>query len=141
MSTALDAPLIVVADNDLAVSSLLCEVLRRAGLRVEAVFDGEQALASVARQQVSVFICDLDMPRRSGVEVVESLRTQPHPPATLVISGYLDEHTTQRLQSLAWVRGLLRKPFDLMLFAGQVRHLARGEQAAQGAEAGASPER
>jgi len=135
------APLILVADNDLAVSSLLCEVLRRAGMRVEAAYDGDQAMSSVARPTVAVFICDLDMPRRSGIEVVESLRTHANPPATLVISGYLDEGMTKRLQGLPWVRGLLRKPFDLLAFAAQVQQLAGWDRGVRAAEVVGSPER
>jgi CheY-like chemotaxis protein len=137
---AVTAPLILVADNDHAVSSLLCEVLRRAGLRVEAVYDGDQALASVLGSTVAVFICDLDMPRRSGLEVVEGLRAHASPPATLVISGYLDQGLTQRLEGLPWVRGLLHKPFDLMAFALQVRQLAAGVAGTDPVALAASPE-
>lgn len=138
---AVTAPLILVADNDHAVSSLLCEVLRRAGLRVEAVYDGDQALATVLRSSVSVFICDLDMPRRSGIEVVEGLSAHASPPATLVISGYLDQSLTRRLEGLPWVRGLLHKPFDLMAFSRQVRQLAAGGAGNDPVAAAASPER
>ncbi len=117
-------PAVLLADNDAAVSSLLTEVLLRAGLAVEQVFDGEAAVARVAEGDIAVLVCDIDMPKISGLEVVEALRELPRPPLTLMISGYVDHVVEERLGRLAFVRAILRKPFDLLAFAEAVRSLA-----------------
>lgn len=116
-------PHVLIADNDRAVSSLLGEVLVRLGLTVAYAYDGEQAQLMARDPAVGALVCDLDMPRASGVEVLESLRDLPMPPATIVVSGYLDAGIEQRLGSLPFVRGQLRKPFDLLGFARQVAEL------------------
>ncbi|MBL8731673.1 MAG: response regulator [Planctomycetes bacterium] len=121
-------PHVLIADNDRAVSSLLGEVLVRLGFSVAYAYDGEQALAMARDPAVGALVCDLDMPRASGVEVLEALRDLPAPPATIVVSGYLDAGIEQRLGCLPFVRGQLRKPFDLLGFARQVAELAGAPQ-------------
>lgn len=117
-------PAVLLADNDAAVSSLLAEVLVRAGLAVEQVYDGEAAVYRASAGDIAVLVCDIDMPKISGIEVVEALRELPRPPLTLMISGYIDHAVEERLGRLAFVRAILRKPFDLLAFAEAVRSLA-----------------
>ncbi len=117
---------VLIADNDVAVSALLAEILVRAGLTVQQAFDGEAARAQVRDPAVRVLVCDLDMPRASGLDVLESMGDLPRAPATVVISGYVDGAIADRLARLAHVRDVLRKPFDLLAFAARVRELAGG---------------
>lgn len=131
---------ILIADNDAAVSSLLTEVLVRLGLQVRHAFDGEVARSMARDPSVGVLICDLDMPRVSGIEVLESLASMSRPPQAIVVSGYLDAAVQDRLVGLPYVRELLRKPFDLLDFADRVSAMAaafeRGRADASVAELG-----
>jgi CheY-like chemotaxis protein len=120
---------VLIADNDDAVSALLTEVLVRRGLRVEHAADGEQARRQARGPEVLVLVCDLDMPRVSGIEVLESLADLPAPPPTVVISGYFDDAIRGRLAALPFVREVLRKPFDLFTFATRVHGLATRDAA------------
>ena len=45
----------------------------------------------------------------------------------VVISGYLDSHIEARLAELPFVHEVMRKPFDLLVFAAVVRRLAAAE--------------
>jgi len=121
---------VLIADNDCAVSNLLTQVLLRAGLAVGHAYDGESAIRQAHEPGVRVLVCDLDMPRVSGVEVLESLRGMDRPPATIVITGYLDQSVLERLQALPFVREVLRKPFDLLQFAARVQALLAPPEAA-----------
>ena len=109
------------------------DALARHGLQVEQAFDGEVARQLARSPQVAVVVCDLDMPRASGVEVLESLADLVRPPVAVVISGYLDATVLGRLERLPFVRDVLRKPFDLLRFAERIAQLA--------AEARPGPER
>lgn len=72
-------PTVLIADNDSDVSDLLRDVLQRRGLHVERCFDGEAASTMVRELAVQVLVCDLDMPRASGVEVVDGLSDMASP--------------------------------------------------------------
>ncbi|HEX5051539.1 MAG TPA: response regulator [Planctomycetota bacterium] len=115
---------VLIADNDRAVSALLTEVLLRAGLSARHAFDGDVAQRLARDPAVKVLVCDLDMPRLGGIEVLESLADLPAPPLTVVISGYLDAKVRERIDRLPFVRDVLRKPFDLLAFASRVHDLA-----------------
>ena len=118
---------VLIADNDGAVSALLTEVLVRIGLTVRHAYDGESALLKVREPGLRVIVCDLDMPRASGLEVLESMLDMAALPVAVVISGYLDTSIAERLARLPHVRSVLRKPFDLFAFAAQVRELAAAD--------------
>lgn len=127
-------PTVLIADNDSDVSELLRDVLQRRGLHVDRCFDGEAANAMVRELGVQVLVCDLDMPRASGMEVVEGLAGMAQPPAVVVISGFMDASTENRLRALPFVREVLRKPFDVLLFAQRVESLMKAGAPAEAGE-------
>ncbi|HEX6811099.1 MAG TPA: response regulator [Planctomycetota bacterium] len=114
---------VLIADNDRAVSGLLTEILVRAGLSPVHAYDGHTAGIMARQPGLRVIVCDLDMPRVSGLEVLESLRDLPNPPRAVVVSGYLDADVRERLGKLPFVRHVLSKPFDLQSFAERVQQL------------------
>jgi DNA-binding response OmpR family regulator len=122
---------VLVADNDPGVRSLLAELARRQGYAVRTADDGEAACRELARGGIDVFVCDLDMPRLSGSQVLDWLAAQALQPATVVVSGYLDARTTAALGRRPWVRASLRKPFDVVAFVALLRGLAPGAPAAE----------
>jgi len=125
-------PSILIADNDRAVNDLLRDVLARFGLPVLQAFDGRAAAALGRDPQVRVLVCDLDMPGASGAEVIESLADLVPPPQVIVVSGYLDAGVRARLAALPFVREVLGKPFDLLVFAERVRDLLATDTPAAG---------
>ncbi len=118
---------VLIADNDCAVSALLTEILVRIGLSPVHAFDGDTARIMARQPGLRVIVCDLDMPRVSGLEVLESLRDLANPPRAVVVSGYLDAEVQERLGKLPFVCDVLRKPFDLLAFAERVRQLATAD--------------
>lgn len=115
---------VLLADNDRAVSALLTEILTRTGLAVAHAYDGDTARAMVRQPGLRAIVCDLDMPRTSGLEVLESMVDLCAAPPVVVISGYLDASIHERLRRLPFVREVLAKPFDLLAFAARIRQLA-----------------
>ncbi|MFK7740585.1 MAG: response regulator [Planctomycetota bacterium] len=116
---------VLIADNDRAVSGLLGEILKQAGLSVRFAYDGNEAERMAREPDVDAFVCDLDMPGATGVEVLEKLVDLPAPPPTVVASGFVDRGIEKRLRGLPFVREVLRKPFDLRLFSALVQRLSK----------------
>ena len=134
---------VLIVDNDADVQALLAEVARRTGCEVRTADDGVAAQAELEGDagRVDVLVCDLDMPRMTGGQLLNWLDELPRPPATVVVSGFVDEPARASLAERPWVRAVLRNPFDVMEFLGLLRGLvaeldgadsAAGE-AAQGA--------
>lgn len=130
---------VLIADNDAGVNGLLQEVLRKRGMRTEAVYDGADALGRLLQGGVSLLVCDLDMPTLAGQELLAHLASIPGAPPAIVVSGYVDESTEAQLRALPVVRGVLAKPFDVFEFAELAASLVAGDGAAATAASGSGP--
>ena len=69
-----EAPLVLVADDDPDVLSLVGFRLRRAGCRVLVVPDGRRALEAIADHRPDVAVLDIGMPSPNGLEVCRIAR-------------------------------------------------------------------
>jgi DNA-binding response OmpR family regulator len=67
-------PLVLVADDDRDILSLVAFRLERSGYRVVQASDGAQALELAREQAPDLAVLDLMMPRLSGLEVTRALR-------------------------------------------------------------------
>jgi two-component system, OmpR family, response regulator MtrA len=67
-------PLVLIADDDADILSLVRAVLERAGNEVVSVGDGAQALASVTERKPDLAVLDISMPEVDGLEVLRRLR-------------------------------------------------------------------
>jgi len=103
---------IVVADDDDDFRALAAEALRYGfpGARIEAVADGEAALAACDREAASLAVIDLDMPGLNGVELTAALRANYSLPIVVVTAsgGAPDWHILSSLGA----DGFLIKPLD-----------------------------
>jgi DNA-binding response OmpR family regulator len=68
---------IVVADDDEDVRELIQFRLARAGYRVEAGKDGEEALSLIQSTRPALAVLDIMMPKLNGYEVTRRVRSDP----------------------------------------------------------------
>ncbi len=69
--------LILVADDNLDMRNYVRRLLQAAGYRVEAVADGESALAAARSQGPSLVLSDVMMPRLDGIGLMTAMRADP----------------------------------------------------------------
>jgi CheY-like chemotaxis protein len=72
-----ERPLVLCADDDEDILTLVALRLERAGFAVATVGDGEEAVAAARDLQPAVLVLDVMMPRRTGLEVLADLRADP----------------------------------------------------------------
>jgi putative two-component system response regulator len=68
---------ILVADDTAAMRELYLELLESAGFRVLCAEDGAQALELLRHQKVDLALLDVMMPRLTGFEVCEAIKSHP----------------------------------------------------------------
>ena len=68
------APLVLVADDDPAMRTLMRTILTSQGLQVAEATDGITALEEAQRLRPALILLDMDMPRLDGLGVLETLR-------------------------------------------------------------------
>jgi DNA-binding response OmpR family regulator len=69
-----ELPLVLIADDDADILSLVRAVLERAGNEVISVGNGAQALACVTERKPDLAVLDISMPEVDGLEVLRRLR-------------------------------------------------------------------
>jgi DNA-binding response OmpR family regulator len=69
-----DGPLVLCADDDEDILSLVALRLERAGFRVATAADGDEALETARARRPALTVLDVMMPKRTGYEVLAELR-------------------------------------------------------------------
>jgi DNA-binding response OmpR family regulator len=69
-----DAPLVLCADDDEDILSLVSLRLQRAGFQVATAADGEEAVEIARARRPALAVLDVMMPKRTGYEVLAELR-------------------------------------------------------------------
>lgn len=68
---------VFIIEDDRFLSPLLRSRLEKEGLTVKQAFDGEEALKMLETMRPQVVILDLIMPRISGLELLQTLASDP----------------------------------------------------------------
>ena len=76
---------ILVADDEPDIVEIVQYNLAREGYEVVTAKDGDDALTKAKSQKPDLIILDIMMPKRTGVEVCEILRSQPAYKDTLIV--------------------------------------------------------
>lgn len=71
---AVPAPLVLVADDEPAIRSLVCEVLAEAGFRTVPAADGDQVVGLALERQPALIVMDVMMPNMDGYTTLTRLR-------------------------------------------------------------------
>jgi DNA-binding response OmpR family regulator len=68
------APVVLVADDDPDILTLVSLRLRKAGYGVVTAADGEEALQAVLEHRPELAIVDMRMPKMDGLELIRRIR-------------------------------------------------------------------
>jgi DNA-binding NarL/FixJ family response regulator len=116
--------IILVADDDEGVRTLLTDVLDAAGYAVVAAERGDAALEFARRQPPAAAILDVAMPGLSGYEVCHRLRRDVGDPiAIIIVSGARTESYDRIAGLLLGADDYLDKPFDPNELLARLRRL------------------
>jgi len=100
-------PTVLVVDDEPMITTILTEILRRAGYPVMAAGGPREAFEICRKSQIALAIVDYLMPEQNGAELAVSLK-ELHPAMRIVMmSGY----TGREMNMPCEVNGFLQKPF------------------------------
>lgn len=113
-----------MAEDDPGLRSVLERGLRESGYVVDAVPDGERALAFLRTYEYEVAVLDWRMPGVSGLEVVKELRRRSSPLPVLMLTAR--DTAADRVTGLdEGADDYLVKPFDFGELLARIRALQR----------------
>ncbi len=89
------APMVLVVDDSLTVRRVTQRLLVREGYRVVLAKDGLDALEKLAEERPQVILCDIEMPRMDGFELVRTIRNSANLrdlPVIMITSRIAQKH-------------------------------------------------
>lgn len=112
---------ILIVDDDHSMCELLRLILRREGYNVVGqAHDGEAALDKCARLEPDLVCLDIDMPKLSGMEVLQSIR-EAHPGVAVVMVSAESSMDVVKNAIQAGARGFIVKPFNAAKILDTIR--------------------
>lgn len=117
---------ILLIEDDVELSRIVCDLFSAENHQVEAVMDGEEAISRLHHYEYDLLIVDWELPRVSGLEVVKQCRAKGSTVPILMLTARRaidekeagldsgsDDYLTKPFEArelLARVRALLRRP-------------------------------
>jgi response regulator RpfG family c-di-GMP phosphodiesterase len=124
VSDGADAPTLLVVDDEARILSVLRRALRREGWRILTAGTPADALRILEEEPVDAVLTDHKMPRMSGLDLLEAAARRRPAAARLLISGWPDEISPERMSALG-IHALIPKPWD----DGELRRILRASLA------------
>jgi len=110
---------VLLVDDEVAFVDTLAQRLRIRGLKVDVVYDGEQALSVIREIGPDVIVLDLKMPGLYGIEVLRAIKKFNPDIQVIVLTG----HGTNEDEAQARTLGgfdFMRKPADIDLLLKKI---------------------
>jgi DNA-binding response OmpR family regulator len=115
---------VLIVEDDRKTAAFIRNALEAEGLAVEAVANGEDALALAAVTPFDAIVLDIMLPGRDGLSVLRLLRERSVSTPVLLLSARGE--VTERVEGLnAGADDYLAKPFALAELIARVRALGR----------------
>ncbi len=82
------AQTILIVDDEKAIRKALTEILNFEGFTVEEAADGEEAIKKIKENNYDCILCDIKMPKKDGLEVLQVAKEEKPDTPFIVISGH-----------------------------------------------------
>lgn len=116
-------PRILIAEDEANLRLVLEKELERLGYRVHSAPDGEAALRKLEESNVDVLLCDINMPRMDGMELLRKLYERPNPPEVIMLTGQATVETAVEAMKLG-AYDYLTKPYSITELDVRVKQAA-----------------
>jgi two-component system chemotaxis response regulator CheY len=106
---------VLVVDDSAAIRKILQRVLRQTGMVIGEIFeagDGEEALAVLGVQKISLVLSDINMPKMDGIQLLAAIKAAPawHDIPVVMVTTEGGEAKVGEAVRLG-AAGYVRKPF------------------------------
>jgi CheY-like chemotaxis protein len=118
---------ILIVEDKASSRELLRTVLENQGYAVTEAADGEEALIKARGEGPDLILLDLQMPTRSGYEVLKELRREPRFAAVPIVAVTASAMQGDRERALAaGFNSYLTKPLSLSSLRSEIQRLLPG---------------
>lgn len=105
---------VLIAEDEPAIRRVLIKIIQEAfeGVQLMEAFDGAHAIEQLMAHPCHVLLCDIKMPKKDGLEVLQWVREHQPNVSVIMISGHGDLDTAVACMRMG-ARDYIAKPPDL----------------------------
>jgi DNA-binding response OmpR family regulator len=118
---------ILIADDEPNILISLEYLMKREGYAVSVARDGEEAMAAILQQRPALVLLDVMMPKKSGFEVCQEVRSTDAVKDTLILMLTAKGRETDVAKGLGLgANAYMTKPFSTRELVQKVRDMLEG---------------
>ncbi len=115
---------ILLLEDDPILSDIIYDHLDEHGYEVTLCGDGEEALEQIDEKNFELFLFDINVPMKSGIEVLKTARSYHKNTPTIFITAYQDiDHLKDGF--VAGCDDYIKKPFELEELDQRIENIKR----------------
>ena len=119
--------IVVADDNKVLLEHIVNEIKKSDKIEVVGVAnDGDEELKYIMQYSPDVVINDIEMPKKTGVDVIEIVKDFEKVPEFIAITGGVSADVMKKLYSLP-VRNIYRKPVDMEKLINEIELITQIE--------------
>ncbi len=111
---------ILVIEDESNLRLVIQKELERLGYKVQIAPDGEAALRRFEEETFDILLCDINMPRMNGMELLRRVRERLNPPEVIMLTGHATIETAIEAMKLGAYH-YLTKPYRIAELDALVR--------------------
>ncbi len=116
-----EAKKILIIEDDKAMANALEIKLARAGFAVKSAGNGEDGLAILKKEDFSLVLLDLIMPKLDGFDVLEKLKEKGRKTPVIVLSNLSHPDDERRARELGAVDFLIKSNTPIAIIIERIR--------------------
>lgn len=101
---------LLIVDDEQDIRDLLSDQLKELKVEIVTAKDGQEAWELIHSQTFNAILCDVTMPRMTGVELLKKLKAEGSKIPFVVLTGYANNTAAEVLALGAF--DFLQKPWD-----------------------------
>ena len=116
--------IVLIADDDQAVLTMLYKVVRSNGIEADTAASGEEALALLEQKPYDLLLLDVNMYGMDGFQVVQAIRRRGLKLPIIIVSGRKEDYDTLYGLDIG-ADDYVTKPFNPVTLGAKVKALIR----------------
>ena len=125
---------VLVVEDDMFLAQLLTNRISKAGVNVIRAADGEEGLSMLRSEKPSLMLLDLILPKKSGFELLEEMRSDPSLQniPVIIVSNLGQESDIKKGKELGAVEYFIKANTSIDGLVERVKIILAEEQATSG---------
>jgi DNA-binding response OmpR family regulator len=120
---------ILVVDDEPDIHAVLGRLLSKEGYSVDSAYSAEEAYRAIAETKPDLVILDIMMPKVSGIEVCNRLKSDPATKDIVILIVSARDAQADRLEGLTHgADDYVSKPFHLKSLVRKIEHMLAKKQ-------------